>query len=169
MYIHTYIQDIYYINILISLHKCFYKQKWQPCDGLYWNSKRYLVQSKVKIRDILISQKLFSRMILDNIQKHLFADILWNRCSWKFRKIHRTATVSVSLFNKVAGLQLATYFLKKETPARGFSAKLWEIFKNSFLIEKPWVYFLYVWCLLKGGANYREALISKLAKWTTQY
>ena len=37
------------------------------------------------------------------VQKQPFADILRNRCPWKFCKIHRKTPVSESLFNKVAG------------------------------------------------------------------
>ena len=40
------------------------------------------------------------------LQKQSFTDLLQNRCSWKFRGIHRKAPVLKSRFNKVAGLQL---------------------------------------------------------------
>ena len=55
------------------------------------------------------------------LQKHSSGGVLWKRCSWKFRKIHRKTPVSESLFNKVAGLRPAT-LLKKVS---GTVAFLW--------------------------------------------
>ena len=59
-------------------------------------------------------------------KKQPFADVLQNRCSWKFHNIHRKTLVFESLFNKVAGL-----LLKRDFNTGVF---LWILlnFKNSF-------------------------------------
>ena len=48
---------------------------------------------------------MFDRDLLYKYQKQSYADVLQNRCSYKFRKFHRKALVFESLFNKVAGLK----------------------------------------------------------------
>ena len=51
--------------------------------------------------------RMFSYKAINlNIQKQPFADVLQNRCSCKFRIIHRKTPVLESLFDKVAGLCL---------------------------------------------------------------
>ena len=56
----------------------------------------------------------------------VFRSVLWNRCSWKFRKFHRKTPVLDFLFNKVAGLKV-------------FSCEIYEIFKNNFFQRTPTV------------------------------
>ena len=56
------------------------------------------------------------------MQKQPFANVLQNRCSKKFRNIHRKTLVLESPFDKVAGLQV-------------FSCESCEIFNGSFFIE----------------------------------
>ena len=53
-----------------------------------------------------------------------------------FCKFHRKAPVLESLFKKVAGLK-AYSFIKKETPAKVFSCKFYEIFKDTFFYRTP--------------------------------
>ena len=56
----------------------------------------------------------------------------FNRCSSKFRNIHRKGPVLESLFNNVAGIRTAT-LLKRETATQALSCEYYEIFKNTFL------------------------------------
>ena len=42
---------------------------------------------------------------IKGVQKQPFADVLQNRCPWKFCKIHRKTPALESLFNKVAVLK----------------------------------------------------------------
>ena len=58
------------------------------------------------------------------MQKKPFANVLQNRCSYKFCNIHWKALVLECLFNKVAGLQL-------------FSWEWSEIFESSLFYETP--------------------------------
>ena len=51
------------------------------------------------------------------LQKQPFRDILQNRCSQKFRKLHRKKSVLESLFNNTAGLRPET--LLKTDPSTG--------------------------------------------------
>ena len=53
-------------------------------------------------------------LLLIPFQKQLFADVLQNRCSQKFRNNHRKTSVLESLFIKVAGLK-ACNFIKNKT------------------------------------------------------
>ena len=69
---------------------------------------------------------------IENIMKDLSQNrSSHQRCSSKFRKIHRKTLAQESLFNKVAGLRPATLF-KKETLAQVFSCEFCEILKNTF-------------------------------------
>ena len=42
---------------------------------------------------------------IKDVQKQPFADVLQNKCSWKFCRIHEKTLVLESFFNKVAGLK----------------------------------------------------------------
>ena len=42
---------------------------------------------------------------IKGVQKQPFADVLHNKCPWKFCKIHRETSVLESLNNKVADLK----------------------------------------------------------------
>ena len=68
------------------------------------------------------------------MQKHSFADVLLNRCSWKLCKFYRKKPVLESLFNKVAGIQVCN-FIKKRLRHRCFPLKLANIFKKHFFTE----------------------------------
>ena len=57
-----------------------------------------------------------------NFQKQSFADVLRNRCSWKFCKFHRKTLKSKSLFNKVA-----------ETLTQVFSWEICKVLTTPFL------------------------------------
>ena len=48
------------------------------------------------------------------MKKQPSVDVLLNKCSYKFLKIHKKKPVSESLFDKVAGLK-AFNFIKKRT------------------------------------------------------
>ena len=45
-------------------------------------------------------------------QKQSFVDVFQNRCSYKFRNIHRKTPMLESLFNEVAGLRLLNRILR---------------------------------------------------------
>ena len=64
-------------------------------------------------------KKFFNKLEGGILQKQLFHDILQNRCSSKFSKIHKKAPVPKSLFNKVADLTTETFF-KERLPNRYF-------------------------------------------------
>ena len=70
------------------------------------------------------------------MQKQPFANVLQNRCSYKFPDIHKKISVLESLFNKVAGFRPAT-LLKKETPAQVFSYEYHKMFENIFFDGTP--------------------------------
>ena len=74
-----------------------FKSKW-PC-----------LESLEFLRDSIAPRKATSSLVNYILQKQLFADVLQNRCSWKFRKFHRKTPVLESLFNEVAGLDLQLY------------------------------------------------------------
>ena len=66
-------------------------------------------------------------------KKQAFADVVQNRCSKKFRAIHRKTSVLESFLNKVAGLKTCNFI--KKTLTQSFSCEYCEIFKNKFFIE----------------------------------
>ena len=84
-----------------------------------------MIQINIKHTDILSQFIQFSKQMLlfiaveDNIQKQLFADVLQNRCSWKYRNIHRKTPVLEQLY-------------EKEFPAQVFPFEYCQIFKNSW-------------------------------------
>ena len=59
------------------------------------------------------------------LQKQSSGGVLWKRCPYKFRKIHRKTPVPESLF--------------KETLAQVFSCEFCEIYKNIFFYRTPLV------------------------------
>ena len=61
------------------------------------------------------------------VEKHLFPEVLQNRCSDKFRNIYRKGLVFESLFNKVAGLQANIFY---NTPSGCFSPSILIAFLN---------------------------------------
>ena len=67
-----------------------------------------------------------------------FANVLQNRCYWKFPDIHKKKSVLESLFNEVTGL-MASNFIKKETPTHVFSCEYHKMFEKSFFYGKPLV------------------------------
>ena len=69
----------------------------------------------------------------NSFQKKSPGSVLQERCSQKFRKIHRKAPVSEFHFNKVT---VACNFIKKDILAQVFSCKFCEISKNTFLTER---------------------------------
>ena len=87
---------------------------------------KFLASMKIKLFVVRISK----------IQKKSFADVLQNRCSWKFRNVHRKAPVLESLFNKHAGLKTCNFFKKRLKHV--FSCKICDIFKNTFFTEHIW-------------------------------
>ena len=68
---------------------------------------------------------------IEHLQKQSFADVLQNRCSKQFRKLHRKALVLEFLFKKLAGRRLANLFKKDSNT--GVFRKVCEIFKNTFV------------------------------------
>ena len=72
----------------------------------------------------------FSIFLQHSLTEDSPGDFLGTRCSCKFRKIYRKATVPELLFNKVA-----TYLIKLDTPAQMPSREFCEIFENTFFKE----------------------------------
>ena len=64
----------------------------------------------------------------------MFADVLQNRCSYKFRKFHRKTPLIGSLFNTVAGLD-AFNFIKKRLHYRFFPVKSTKFLETPFFTE----------------------------------
>ena len=99
-------------------------------ENFHWNAKNILKQEKNMFK-LNLNKVLFNKVLtitwhckdmvepyyIKGVQKQPFADILQNRCSWKFCKIHRKTPVLESLFNKVA--HMVSYYLC-------------EIFKNTY-------------------------------------
>ena len=82
---------------------------------------------------------LFREIYLYHFQKQPYADVLQNRCYWKFRNIHRKTSVLASLFNKVAGLRPTTLFqpcTKRDFNTGVFLWKLWTFFWLLLLVWK---------------------------------
>ena len=82
---------------------------------------------------------LFQEIYLYHFQKQPYADVLQNRCYWKFRNIHRKTSVLASLFNKVAGLRPTTLFqpcTKRDFNTGVFLWKLWTFFWLLLLVWK---------------------------------
>ena len=74
-----------------------------------------------------IYENVFFHCIISH--KHPFADVLENRCSYKFRKIHRKTLVLESLFDKVAGLQTSNLqTFKTSCFPVNFTKFLWKSF-----------------------------------------
>ena len=71
-----------------------------------------------------------------NIQKQSFADVLQNKCSWKFWKIHRKKKVLQSLFTKVAGLRVKD-FIKRRLQYKALSCTIWKFPRMTFYIISP--------------------------------
>ena len=65
------------------------------------------------------------------MQKQPFANVLQNRCSYKFPEIHEKMSMLKSLFNTVRRLK-ACNFNKKETPTQMFSCKYKKILRITF-------------------------------------
>ena len=70
------------------------------------------------------------------MQKQPFANVLQNRCSYKFPNIHKKISVLETIFNKVTGLK-ACNFIKKETPTQVFSCEYHKMFENICFYGKP--------------------------------
>ena len=74
----------------------------------------------------------------------LFANVLQNRCFYKFPEIYKKISLSESLCNKAKGL-MEFNFIKKEVSSQVFPCEYHKMFDNSFFIEHFW------WLLLKMG------------------
>ena len=72
-----------------------------------------------------------------------------NRCSEKFRNIHRKTTVLKSLFNKVAGIA-----------GKCFPVNIAKCLRTAFFIEHLW------WLLLDLAISTFNALMQNTAKWS---
>ena len=66
-----------------------------------------------------------------------FANVLQNRCSYKFLDILKKICLLEPLFNKVAGL-MACNFSEKQIPTHLFSCEYHKLFENSFFMEQVW-------------------------------
>ena len=84
----------------------------------------------------VVSWELWEIFLDSCTQKQPFADVLQNRCSQKFRNIHRTTSVLESLYNKVAGVKGCGITKKNSNAA--FSCEYCKICKNSFFIKHQW-------------------------------
>ena len=102
----------------IFLCKPFILQNWRFID-FHWFNFFYL--------SCLVFSCVYS---FSQNKKQSFANVLQNRCSWKFRSIHRKTLALESLFNKIADLKAG-----KETPTQVLSCKYCKIFKNIFFAE----------------------------------
>ena len=86
-----------------------------------------------------------------NFYKQSFADVLQNKCSWKFCKLHRKTLKSESLFNKVPGLK-ACNFIKKRLRHRCFPVKFAKCLQYLFLQNTPGSCF---WVLINFNSSTR--------------
>ena len=76
-------------------------------------------------------------------QKQPFADVLQNRCSKKFRNIHRETTVLESLFSKATFIK-ACKFVKKRIQHRCFPVNIVKFLRTAFFVEHPCACVLYM-------------------------
>ena len=65
-----------------------------------------------------------------------FADVLQNRCSYKFHNIHSKTPVLESLLKKVVGLK-ACNFIKERLQHRRFSMSITKFLRAAFLTQGP--------------------------------
>ena len=66
----------------------------------------------------------------------LFANVLQNRCFYKFPDIHKKIYVLEALFNKVTTLMVCS-FTKKETPTQVFSCEYRNMFEDNVFYGTP--------------------------------
>ena len=66
-----------------------------------------------------------------NKQKQPFGDVLWNRCSLKFRAIHKKTPVLESLFNEFVGLHVCN-FMKKRLQHRCFLLNIAKFLRTTY-------------------------------------
>ena len=71
------------------------------------------------------------------MKKQLLADVLQNRCSYKFRIFHRKTPVMESLLDRFGGPQ-ACNFTEKRLYHRCFPVKFVKFLRTAFLTEHLW-------------------------------
>ena len=99
--------------------------------------RQFLIQIRFGMKETLVIKvSIFSRIL--DCQKQSFADVLQNRCSYKFRKFHWKASVLESPFKKLHALRPNTTLLK-ETSTEVFSSEICGIFQNTFFCKTPLV------------------------------
>ena len=94
--------------------------------------RRHQYQVAIKNRANIIIMIMVMITII-NFRKQSFADVLQNRCSEKFPKIHSKNLYQSLFFKKVVGL--TRNFFKKETRTQVFSSEFCEVFKKLFFKE----------------------------------
>ena len=102
--------------------------------GLYHVAlpKRSFIKDLRKVLEKLIFFTLAtSQRFVRKVTEKPVLDILHHRCSWRFCKIHRTAPVLESLFNKVSGRQTCN-FLKKRLQHRCFPVNFAKFLRTLF-------------------------------------
>ena len=92
-------------------------------------------QTTIFIQSFCWKKRKSLKDILSIKKEQLFANVLQNMCSLKFRSIHRKSPVLESLFNKVAGLQEEG----KKDLTQMFSWLCCKIFYDTFLYRTPLV------------------------------
>ena len=86
--------------------------------------------------------------VTHSFQKQQFTDVIQNRCSYKFLKIHRKTPVLEYLFNKVAGPQ-ACNFNPKRLQHRCFPVNFAKFLRAPFLqntSDDCFCHFCKDWC-----------------------
>ena len=116
--------------------------RWFCCKAMYLLRKSFNLMTFIKVNIYFCCQATLRgtcwSWATNSIQKQPFADVLQNKCSWKFRKFHRKTPVLKSLFNKVAALK-ACNFIKKRLQHKCFPVNIAKFFKNSLFYRKPLV------------------------------
>ena len=92
------------------------------------------------------------------LQKQSSRGVLWKRCFWKFRKIHRKTPAPESLFNKVADPR-ATNLWKKSFWHSCFPVNFAKFLRTPSFTEHFWwhlvILLLKYVCMLAGVCTYR--------------
>ena len=120
-----------FFTVLINIKNTSVSQLYQPPRTPFSQNVYHLLLSTCEYCKVLKNS-----FFIEHHQKQSFAGVLQNRCSEKFRKLHRKALVLESLFKELAGWSPAT-LLKKDSSTGVFLWSFSKTFKNTFLYGTP--------------------------------
>ena len=108
-----------HVVIKKALSKVSEKEPENTYDGITFLTRMTTCKENCCIARVAVEKKTAAAVNLQTVrfwaamfQQRLLADVLQNKCSWKFCNIHRKIPVLESLFNKIPGLQACNLFKK---------------------------------------------------------